>query len=73
MRECVIADDNFASVAAGQPELGRCEVLVHLAARVHMMHDEAVGPLAAYREANVEGRSTRPPRRGEWARAGSCS
>ncbi|WP_027780602.1 NAD-dependent epimerase/dehydratase family protein [Paraburkholderia caledonica] len=55
MRECVIPDDNFASIAAGQPALPHCDVFVHLAARVHMMQDEAADPLAAYRAANVDG------------------
>ncbi|WP_229013092.1 NAD-dependent epimerase/dehydratase family protein [Paraburkholderia gardini] len=54
-RECVIPDDNFASIAAGQPELKHCDVFVHLAARVHMMQDDAVDPLMAYRAANVDG------------------
>jgi nucleoside-diphosphate-sugar epimerase len=31
------------------------DVVVHLAARVHIMHDDAVDPLAAFREVNVEG------------------
>jgi UDP-glucose 4-epimerase len=55
VRELAIADDNFASVAAGQPPLGHCDALVHLAARVHMMRDDVADPLAAYRTANVEG------------------
>jgi UDP-N-acetyl-alpha-D-quinovosamine dehydrogenase len=29
--------------------------VVHLAARVHVMHESAADPLAAYREVNVEG------------------
>lgn len=55
VRECVIPDDNFSSIATGQQELGHCDVFVHLAARVHMMHDDAADPLAAYRAANVDG------------------
>ncbi|WP_175915257.1 NAD-dependent epimerase/dehydratase family protein [Burkholderia sp. BCC1638] len=53
--ECVIADDDFASVAAGQPALPPCGVFVHLAARVHVMRDDATDPLASYRAANVQG------------------
>src|SRR5579863_6102383 len=30
-------------------------VVVHLAARVHMMHDDAADPLKEYRRVNVEG------------------
>jgi nucleoside-diphosphate-sugar epimerase len=55
VRELSIADDNFASVAAGQPPLIHSDALVHLAARVHMMQDNAADPLAAYRAANVDG------------------
>lgn len=32
-----------------------CEVVVHLAARVHVMHDTSSGPLAEFRMINVEG------------------
>lgn len=31
-----------------------CEAVVHLAARVHVMDDQAANPLAAFRETNVE-------------------
>jgi nucleoside-diphosphate-sugar epimerase len=31
------------------------DIIVHLAARVHMMHDTVVDPLAAFREVNVSG------------------
>lgn len=33
----------------------RCDSVVHLAARVHVMHDTAVDPQASYRATNVEG------------------
>jgi nucleoside-diphosphate-sugar epimerase len=55
VREYVIPDDNFASIADGHPELPPCDAFVHLAARVHMMRDDVADPLAAYRVANVEG------------------
>lgn len=32
-----------------------CEAVVHLAARVHVMHDEAVDPLTEFRKVNVDG------------------
>lgn len=32
-----------------------CDVVIHAAARVHIMHEEAVDPLTAYREVNVAG------------------
>ena len=35
--------------------LQQCTVVVHLAARVHVMNDTAADPLAAYRRTNVEG------------------
>jgi UDP-glucose 4-epimerase len=35
--------------------LQHCTVVVHLAARVHVMSDTALDPLAAYRRTNVEG------------------
>lgn len=53
--ECLIDDDNFVSLAAGKPEFGPCDAFVHLAARVHVMHDHVADPLSAYRAANVDG------------------
>ncbi len=35
--------------------LAGCDVIVHLAARVHVMDDKASDPLAEFREANTEG------------------
>ncbi|MDQ7978081.1 NAD-dependent epimerase/dehydratase family protein [Paraburkholderia sp. SARCC-3016] len=55
VRELVVADDNFASLAAGKPALEPCDTLILLAARVHLMTDDASDPLAAYRATNVEG------------------
>lgn len=49
--EQLIADDNFASLIVLPP----ADVLVHLAARVHVMKDDAGDPLGAYRALNVEG------------------
>lgn len=55
VRECVIEDDNFASLAAGRPAFGPCDTFIHLAARVHVMRDRVVDPIAAHRAANVDG------------------
>lgn len=41
--------------ADGATVLSQTRVLVHLAARVHVMHDAEVDPLAAFRAANVAG------------------
>ena len=38
-----------------QPALMGCDVVVHLAARVHVMRDEVSDPLAEFREVNTEG------------------
>jgi UDP-glucose 4-epimerase len=38
-----------------QQGLQGCEAVVHLAARVHMMRDEAADPLAEFRKINVQG------------------
>ncbi|QIE24826.1 SDR family oxidoreductase [Caballeronia sp. SBC2] len=51
VQEQVIADDNFASLAA----LPSADVLIHLAARVHVMQDSAGDPLGEYRAVNVHG------------------
>jgi nucleoside-diphosphate-sugar epimerase len=37
------------------PSLVDCDVLVHLAARVHVMRDSAADPLGCFRRVNVEG------------------
>jgi UDP-glucose 4-epimerase len=34
--------------------LANCDAVVHLAARVHVMHDTAQNPLALYRATNTE-------------------
>ena len=51
VQEQVVADDNFASLTA----LPAADVLIHLAARVHVMKDSAGDPLGEYRAVNVEG------------------
>jgi UDP-glucose 4-epimerase len=37
-----------------RPALDSCKVVIHLAARVHVMSDASQDPLAAYREVNVD-------------------
>ena len=57
------ASDMLTSVAVGDMDgatdwtlaLEHCTVVVHLAARVHVMNDTAADPLAAYRRTNVDG------------------
>lgn len=46
---------DFASIEQTWPDWVRCDAVIHLAARVHVMHDSAVDPMVAYRETNVEG------------------
>lgn len=53
--EWAIAASDFDDLAARWPHTLRCDVVVHLAARVHMLHDTASDPLAAYRATNVAG------------------
>ncbi|WP_414429999.1 UDP-glucose 4-epimerase family protein [Alcanivorax sp. IL3] len=38
-----------------EPLLAECDVLVHAAARAHVMDEDAAAPLAAYRAVNVDG------------------
>ncbi|WP_080425514.1 NAD-dependent epimerase/dehydratase family protein [Burkholderia ubonensis] len=47
--------DDFADLGARWPAGVRCDAVVHLAARVHVMRDQSSDPLAAYRQTNVEG------------------
>ncbi|MBU9161965.1 NAD-dependent epimerase/dehydratase family protein [Burkholderia multivorans] len=55
-RECVIGDDNFAGIAVdADKRIGHCDVFIHLAARVHVMRDQASDPFAAFRAVNVNG------------------
>ncbi|OBA00459.1 UDP-glucose 4-epimerase family protein [Halomonas sp. G11] len=44
------ADTDWSSALSGQPE-----VVIHAAARAHVMKDEVPDPLAEYRKVNVEG------------------
>jgi UDP-glucose 4-epimerase len=44
----ITADTEWSAALTG------CEVVIHLAARVHVMHDTLGDPLSAYREVNVD-------------------
>ncbi|MGY6251888.1 NAD-dependent epimerase/dehydratase family protein [Paraburkholderia caledonica] len=46
---------NFAGLETDWPAGLRCDAVIHLAARVHMMNDTATDPLPVYRATNVEG------------------
>lgn len=50
LRNCAIAPDTDWS-----GKLGGIETVVHLAARVHVMHDTSLDPLAEFRRVNVAG------------------
>ena len=50
VREQIVADDNFASLA-----VPAADVFVLLAARVHVMNDVIADPMAEYYRVNVEG------------------
>lgn len=50
-----IETGDLAAAADWQAALQDIDVIVHLAARVHVMRDSAADPLAAFRRVNVEG------------------
>lgn len=50
-----VAIDEMDASTDWSVALRQCEVVVHLAARVHVMHDTAADPLAAFRTVNVDG------------------
>lgn len=54
-QEWVLGTDDFAGVAEHWPSTLRCDIVVHLAARVHVLNDPAIDSLAAYRAVNVVG------------------
>lgn len=54
-QNCVLGDlTSDASNEALRSALSECVAVIHLAARVHQMHDTAANPLAEFRKANVE-------------------
>lgn len=46
---------NMSGTTDWQPALEGCDTVIHLAARVHIMHDTATDPLAEFRQVNTEG------------------
>jgi UDP-glucose 4-epimerase len=55
VQEWLLQAEAFEGVAEKWPAQLRCDTVVHLAARVHMMNDSCSDPLAAYRAVNVDG------------------
>lgn len=55
VQEWVHDSKDFAGVADAWPQGLKPDCVVHLAARVHVMHDDAADPDAAFRATNVEG------------------
>ncbi|AOJ09094.1 NAD-dependent epimerase/dehydratase family protein [Burkholderia mayonis] len=53
--EWVLDSNDFDGIEARWMPGLHCDSVVHLAARVHVMHDDSRDPLAAYRATNVEG------------------
>ncbi|WEY39439.1 SDR family oxidoreductase [Paraburkholderia sp. SUR17] len=55
VREWVFGADDFDGIEDAWPSTLHCDVVVHLAARVHVMKEAVSEPLAAYRATNVTG------------------
>lgn len=55
VRELVHEAPDFCDMAAAWPEPLTADCVVHLAARVHVLRDQAADPLSAFRATNVEG------------------
>ncbi len=55
VREWVVDHDDFQGLDFAWPESMRCDSVIHLAARVHLLNDTVADPLAAYRSTNVAG------------------
>ncbi|KVE27453.1 NAD-dependent dehydratase [Burkholderia vietnamiensis] len=55
VRTLALQADDFTDLGSRWPAGVRCDAVVHLAARVHVMQDRSGDPLAAYRATNVEG------------------
>lgn len=53
LRECDYEIGEIGSQTDWSEALAECEAVIHLAARVHVMNDQAADPLAAFREVNV--------------------
>ena len=55
VHEWLLDADDFQGIGQRWPVALRCDAVIHLAARVHMMHETTAEPLAAYRATNVDG------------------
>lgn len=55
VREWVLQTSDFTDIQNHWPAGVRCDVAIHLAARVHVMRDDSSDPLSAYRATNVAG------------------
>ncbi|MDP9644972.1 UDP-glucose 4-epimerase family protein [Paraburkholderia caledonica] len=55
VHEWVVDSADFQGVEEHWPADLQCDAVIHLAARVHLMHDTTADPLAAYRATNVTG------------------
>jgi nucleoside-diphosphate-sugar epimerase len=55
VREWVLQTTDFTDIQNRWPAGVRCDVAIHLAARVHVMRDNSSDPLSAYRATNVDG------------------
>ncbi|WMY07496.1 UDP-glucose 4-epimerase family protein [Paraburkholderia phenoliruptrix] len=55
VRECMLETNDFGDLQARWPVGFRCDVAIHLAARVHVMRDDSSDPLSLYRATNVAG------------------
>lgn len=53
-RTDIAAGDDFVDVASAWPSTYQPDVVVHLAARVHVMRDTSSDPMAAFRKVNVD-------------------
>lgn len=53
--EWISAAADFGGIEGAWPAALQADSVVHLAARVHVMHDDAADPLAAFRATNVVG------------------
>jgi nucleoside-diphosphate-sugar epimerase len=54
-KEWVFEGDDFIDLDAHWPVSLRCDAVIHMAARVHVMRESAGDSLAAYRATNVDG------------------
>ncbi|SIT36300.1 UDP-glucose 4-epimerase [Paraburkholderia ribeironis] len=55
VREWLLDADDFQGIEQRWPVALHCDVVVHLASRVHMMRETLADPLPAYRATNVDG------------------